>query len=62
MNHWLQFGRDLPTLPRIFSVNWFRKDENGKFLWPGYGQNIRVLRWIVNRVNGRAGAVESLIG
>ena len=62
VNHWLQFGRDLPNAPRIFSVNWFRKDENGKFLWPGYGQNIRVLRWIVDRVNGRAGAVESPIG
>lgn len=62
VNHWLQFGRDLPNAPRIFSVNWFRKDENGKFLWPGYGQNIRVLRWIVDRVNGKAGAVESPIG
>ena len=62
VNHWLQFGRDLPNAPRIFSVNWFRKDENGKFLWPGFGDNIRVLKWIVNRVKGNASAVESPIG
>ena len=62
VNHWLQFGRDLPNAPRIFSVNWFRKDENGKFLWPGFGDNIRVLKWIVDRVKGKASAVESPIG
>lgn len=62
VNHWLQFGRDLPNAPRIFSVNWFRKDENGKFLWPGFGENIRVLKWVVQRVHGGAGAVESPIG
>ena len=62
VNHWLQFGRDLPNPPRIFSVNWFRKDENGKFLWPGFGENMRVLKWITQRVHGGASAVESPIG
>ena len=62
VNHWLQFGRDLPNAPRIFSVNWFRKDENGKFSWPGFGENMRVLKWIVKRAHGNAGAVESPIG
>ena len=62
VNHWLQFGRDMPNAPRIFSVNWFRKDENGKFLWPGFGENIRVLKWIVQRIKGRTSAVESPIG
>jgi phosphoenolpyruvate carboxykinase (GTP) len=62
VNHWLQFGRSLPNPPRIFGVNWFRKDENGKFLWPGFGQNIRVLKWIVERIKGKAPSVESPIG
>jgi phosphoenolpyruvate carboxykinase (GTP) len=62
VNHWLQFGRDLPNPPRIFSVNWFRKDDNGNFLWPGFGQNIRVLKWIVERLRGSVSAVESPIG
>lgn len=61
-NHWLQFGRDLPNAPRIFSVNWFRKDKDGNFLWPGFGENMRVLKWIVQRVKGQASAVESPIG
>lgn len=62
VNHWLQFGRDLPNPPRIFSVNWFRKDEAGNFLWPGFGENMRVLKWIIQRVHGGASAVESPIG
>jgi phosphoenolpyruvate carboxykinase (GTP) len=62
INHWLQFGRDLPNAPRIFSVNWFRKDDNGNFIWPGFGQNMRVLKWIVQRIKGCAYAVESPIG
>jgi phosphoenolpyruvate carboxykinase (GTP) len=61
-NHWLQFGRTLPNPPRIFGVNWFRKDEAGNFLWPGYGENMRVLKWIVERANGRAAAIESPLG
>jgi phosphoenolpyruvate carboxykinase (GTP) len=61
-NHWLQLGRILPNAPRIFSVNWFRKDESGKFIWPGFGQNMRVLKWVVERVNGKAFAVESPLG
>ena len=60
--HWLQVGRSTPKPPRIFSVNWFRKDANGKFLWPGYGENMRILKWIVDRVHGRAAAVESPLG
>ena len=60
--HWLNLGRTLPKAPGIFRVNWFRKDENGKFIWPGFGDNMRALEWIVNRVNGHAGAVESPYG
>jgi phosphoenolpyruvate carboxykinase (GTP) len=61
-NHWLQFGRSIYNPPRIFGVNWFRKGKNGRFLWPGYGENMRVLRWIVERANGRAIGIESPIG
>ncbi len=61
-NHWLQFGRELQSPPRIFGVNWFRKDSEGNFLWPGFSDNMRVLKWIIGRVRGRIGAVESPIG
>ncbi|MDH3335193.1 MAG: phosphoenolpyruvate carboxykinase domain-containing protein, partial [Rhodospirillaceae bacterium] len=61
-NHWLKFGKNLKNPPAIFRVNWFRKDDNGKFMWPGFGQNMRVLKWIVDRAGGNANAVESPIG
>ncbi len=61
-NYWLRFGRNIENTPRIFGVNWFRKDKDGNFLWPGFGENIRVLKWIVERANNHAKAIESPIG
>ncbi len=60
--HWLDMGKRLTRPPRIFHVNWFRKDEDGKFIWPGYGENLRVLRWMRARVRGEAAAIETPIG
>jgi phosphoenolpyruvate carboxykinase (GTP) len=61
-NHWLDMGRQIPNPPRIFRVNWFRKDASGRFLWPGFRDNMRVLKWIIDRIHGRAYAIESPLG
>ena len=63
-NHWITVGKenDAAKLPRIFYVNWFRRDDDGDFLWPGFGENSRVLKWIVERIDGQAAAVETPIG
>jgi phosphoenolpyruvate carboxykinase (GTP) len=60
--HWLNMGRRLPNPPRMFGVNWFIRGEDGKFLWPGFSENMRVLKWIVERVQGGSFAVESPLG
>jgi len=64
LNHWLTVGEsaDAAKLPKIFYVNWFRRDSDGKFLWPGFGENSRVLKWVVERLEGRANATETPIG
>jgi phosphoenolpyruvate carboxykinase (GTP) len=60
--HWLSFDKEGAKLPKVFHVNWFRKDADGKFLWPGFGDNLRVLEWMIDRVEGRAGAAETPVG
>jgi phosphoenolpyruvate carboxykinase (GTP) len=63
--HWIEMGKsagDAAKLPKIFYVNWFRRGEDGRFLWPGFGDNSRVLKWVVERLEGRASAVETPIG
>jgi phosphoenolpyruvate carboxykinase (GTP) len=60
--HWLDIGKQLTNPPLIFNVNWFRKGADGKFLWPGFGENMRVLKWIIDRCEGSGGALKSPIG
>ena len=60
--HWLSFDRPGANLPKIFHVNWFRKGKDGKFLWPGFGDNLRVLEWMLKRCEGKAAAVATPIG
>ena len=61
--HWLKIGEKVGAkLPKIFYVNWFRTDENGRFLWPGYGENSRVLKWIFERCDDKVNAVDTPIG
>jgi phosphoenolpyruvate carboxykinase (GTP) len=60
--HWLRMGERLAKPPAIFHVNWFRARSDGRFLWPGFGQNLRVLLWMIGRVKGQLGAVETPIG
>ena len=60
--HWLDMGQKLTNPPKIFNVNWFRTDENGSFIWPGFGDNLRVLEWILQRAQDRIGCEETEIG
>ena len=60
--HWLDMGKKIPKPPKIFNVNWFRTDDNGRFLWPGFGDNLRVLEWILKRCFDEVGADETVIG
>ena len=60
--HWIDMGQKLTNPPKIFNVNWFRKDDEGHFIWPGFGDNLRALLWALDRCDGKAGAVETPLG
>jgi phosphoenolpyruvate carboxykinase (GTP) len=64
--HWIEMGKgvdgDAAKLPKIFYVNWFRRGDDGRFLWPGFGENSRVLKWVIERIEGRAAAIETPVG
>jgi len=64
VGHWLEIGKqaDASKLPKIYQVNWFRRDEDGKWLWPGFGDNARVLKWVVERLDGTGESVETPVG
>jgi phosphoenolpyruvate carboxykinase (GTP) len=60
--HWLEMGKKMTPAPKIFNVNWFRKDDDGNFLWPGFGENLRILEWIISRCKGEVEAIKTPIG
>lgn len=60
--HWLEMGKKIPNPPKIFNVNWFRTDEKGRFIWPGFGDNLRIIKWIISRCKGEVKAIQSPIG
>ena len=60
--HWIEMGKKTTNQPKIFNVNWFRTDDNGNFIWPGFGDNLRVLDWIIDRCEDKVDAVETAIG
>jgi len=62
ITHWIRMRKLMKDCPRIFQVNWFRTDDQGRFLWPGYGENMRILKWIVDRCHGRSYAAETILG